>query len=244
MCGRFGTFCSIFLGRVHDLWRWNRQSVPKRWHKIQTPRNHLKEIIQHSEHSEILKSRTLISSPICITMSSPVNISMTQTDNSSHISFLWCNSQTGTQDVSLLRFLVPTQLHTHPLGYESSELVAEPATYTTHNKHKRRTCIQSGGFEPSTSSIKRLQYLALDRTVTEIGSLRTCLQICLVRHFRLTMWIRFTQPEFRERTFKVTLFPVDNLFLNMFHSYILTVTITILISSPNHLCFHENLSSL
>ena len=35
ICRRFGTVCSIFMGRVNklqDLWRWKRQSVPKRQH--------------------------------------------------------------------------------------------------------------------------------------------------------------------------------------------------------------------
>ena len=79
----------------------------------------------------------------------------------------------------MLRFLAHTQLYTHT-WHESSELVAEAATYTTHDKHKRRTIVPLGGFEPSISSIKRLQYQTLDRTVTETGSLNTCLEICLV----------------------------------------------------------------
>jgi len=54
------------------------------------------------------------------------------------------------------------------------------ATYTTHNKHKRRTCMPSDGFVPSISSIKRVQYQALDCTIIEIGSLSTCMEICLV----------------------------------------------------------------
>jgi len=39
------------------LQRWNRQSVPKRRHKIQTPGNYPEESIQHSEHGESFKSR-------------------------------------------------------------------------------------------------------------------------------------------------------------------------------------------
>ena len=64
---RFGTLCSIFICRLNkknliiclnDLWRWNRQSVPKRrYRKIQTPGNRPKERIQHSQHGESLKSR-------------------------------------------------------------------------------------------------------------------------------------------------------------------------------------------
>jgi len=39
----------------------------------------------------------------------------------------------------------------------SDQLVAEAATYTKHNKHKRRTSMPSAGFEPAIPAIKRLQ---------------------------------------------------------------------------------------
>ena len=39
-------------------------------------------------------------------------------------------------------------------------------TYTTHNKHKRRTTMLSAGFEAAIPAIKRIQICALDRTVT------------------------------------------------------------------------------
>ena len=71
MCRRFVTLCSILISRVneknnwdkiagvyyfsHDLWRWNRRGVPKRRHKIQTPGNHPKERMQHSQHSKTMK---------------------------------------------------------------------------------------------------------------------------------------------------------------------------------------------
>ena len=32
ICRRFGTLCLIFSSYLHHLWRWNRQSVPKRRH--------------------------------------------------------------------------------------------------------------------------------------------------------------------------------------------------------------------
>ena len=48
-------------------------------------------------------------------------------------------------------------------------LVPEAATYTTHNKLKRRTSIPSAGFEPASPAIRRLQNYALDRTTTGIG---------------------------------------------------------------------------
>jgi hypothetical protein len=51
----------------------------------------------------------------------------------------------------------------------SAQLVAETATYTTHNKHTRRTSIPSAGFEPAIPLIKRLQTYALDVKATGIG---------------------------------------------------------------------------
>ena len=55
------TVCPIFIGApcLHHLWRWNKQSVSKRRHKIQTPGIHQKERIQHSKRGESLKSRIL-----------------------------------------------------------------------------------------------------------------------------------------------------------------------------------------
>jgi hypothetical protein len=51
----------------------------------------------------------------------------------------------------------------------SDQFVAEAATYTTHNKHKRRTYMPSAGFEPAIPAIKRPQTYASDRTATGIG---------------------------------------------------------------------------
>jgi hypothetical protein len=50
----------------------------------------------------------------------------------------------------------------------SDQLVAEAATYTTHNKHKRRTYMPSEGFEPAIPAIERSQTNALDGTATGI----------------------------------------------------------------------------
>jgi hypothetical protein len=46
--------------------------------------------------------------------------------------------------------------HAHPLArlWKSDHLVAEAATYTTHNKHKRRTAVPSAEFEPGNPAIK------------------------------------------------------------------------------------------
>jgi hypothetical protein len=39
----------------------------------------------------------------------------------------------------------------------SDQLVAEAATYTTHNQHKGQTSMPAVGFEPTIPAIKRLQ---------------------------------------------------------------------------------------
>ena len=63
--------------------------------------------------------------------------------------------------------------HTPPVGLlrTSEQLVSEAATYTTHNKYKRRTFMFSAEFEPVVPAIKRPNTYAFDRTATEIGSL-------------------------------------------------------------------------
>jgi hypothetical protein len=47
--------------------------------------------------------------------------------------------------------------HTHPVGllWTSDQLFAEAATYTTNNKHKRRTSMLSAGFEPAIPAVGR-----------------------------------------------------------------------------------------
>jgi len=73
---------------------------------------------------------------------------------------------------SLLRFLDDTQLETHTpsrILYTSDQLVAEAATYETHNKHQRRTSMPLAGFELAIRAIKRPNTYAVDRTATGIG---------------------------------------------------------------------------
>jgi hypothetical protein len=60
ICQRFGTQCSIFIGRVNIKMKETKCSETSA-HKIQKPGNHLKERIQHSEHGESLKSRIIYS---------------------------------------------------------------------------------------------------------------------------------------------------------------------------------------
>jgi len=54
ICWRFGTLC---LFHVHCLWRWNRQSVPKRRHIKFRCRGITQKKTQHTEHGRSLKSK-------------------------------------------------------------------------------------------------------------------------------------------------------------------------------------------
>jgi hypothetical protein len=65
-----------------------------------------------------------------------------------------------------------TVAHTHSvrLLWTSDPLVTVAATYTTHNKHKRRTPMPSAGFEPAIPEIEPLQTYALVRTDSGTGS--------------------------------------------------------------------------
>jgi len=47
------------LSHHRRWWRWNRQCSKTSPHKIQMPRNHLNERMQHSENGKSLKSRSL-----------------------------------------------------------------------------------------------------------------------------------------------------------------------------------------
>jgi len=66
-----------------------------------------------------------------------------------------------------------THIHTHTHTYTefhrtSDDPVAEAATHTTQNKHKRRIAIPSAGYTIWISAIKWLQIYTLDRTATWI----------------------------------------------------------------------------
>jgi hypothetical protein len=56
MCQRFGTQCPIFIGCVNKIYEDGMECSETSAHKIQTPGICPKEKIQHSEHSESLKS--------------------------------------------------------------------------------------------------------------------------------------------------------------------------------------------
>jgi hypothetical protein len=57
VCQRFGTLCSIFIGAYEDgTDRVCRNVV----NKIQMPRNHPEESVEHSEHGKSLKPRKIL----------------------------------------------------------------------------------------------------------------------------------------------------------------------------------------
>jgi len=100
---------------------------------------------------------------------------ITNVDKAKNISYLWLNDPTRVQTALLLRFIDQrhTQLgtHIHPVGllWTSDQLVAEAATYTTHNKHKWKTSIPSSEFEPAIPKNEWPRTQALDSTTPGIG---------------------------------------------------------------------------
>jgi hypothetical protein len=93
-----------------------------------------------------------------------------------------CNDSTAQIGPSPppLRFLNHTELDTR---YESSGRVISPLqrplhTQNTTHKHKSRTFMPSGGFEPAIPATKRPQTYALDRAATRIGHSRKLKFIC------------------------------------------------------------------
>jgi hypothetical protein len=79
----------------------------------------------------------------------------------------------GPEDVDTrARTHTLTQLDTPQpieLPCTSDQLVPEAATYTTHNKPKRRTPMPLAGSEPAIPAVKQQQTYALYRTATGIG---------------------------------------------------------------------------
>jgi len=58
ICRRFGTLCSIFIGWYQPMKMEQTECSETSAYKIQTLGNYPKENMQHTEHGEILKSRT------------------------------------------------------------------------------------------------------------------------------------------------------------------------------------------
>jgi hypothetical protein len=63
-------------------------------------------------------------------------------------------------------------MHTQPVGRlcTSDQLVVEAATYTTHNKHKRRMCVTFEGVEPAIPAFERRQTYTLNCTASGIDA--------------------------------------------------------------------------
>ena len=59
ICRRFGTHCSIFFLRIPHVKLKLTECSETSAYKFHTPKNHPKERIQHSEHVESVKSRTM-----------------------------------------------------------------------------------------------------------------------------------------------------------------------------------------
>ena len=71
----------------------------------------------------------------------------------------------------MLRFLDHTQLDKQPEGlpWTSDQLVAEVATYTTHNSCNKRIPMSSAGLKSAIPATERQQTHVSDLTVTAIG---------------------------------------------------------------------------
>ena len=93
--------------------------------------------------------------------------------------FYWYYSPKWAQAAPLLRFLDPTQLDTHLVGllWMRDQFVAEAATYTTHNRHRRSRAICSAVFEAAIPATERPQTYASKRTTKGIGILHVSLVV-------------------------------------------------------------------
>ena len=82
--------------------------------------------------------------------------------------FFFCDAR--TQLAPRLLVVEVFRLHTHPVGLlcTSDQLVAEAATYITHNKHKRRTSMLPTVFETAIPAFRRLHADAFDLAVAGI----------------------------------------------------------------------------
>jgi hypothetical protein len=79
------------------------------------------------------------------------------------------NSGLGRLTVEVSRSHTP--IHLVGLPSTSDKVVAEAATYKTHNRYKRRTSVLLAGIEPATPAVMRLETYDLDRTATGIGGI-------------------------------------------------------------------------
>ena len=72
--------------------------------------------------------------------------------------------------------------HAHPVGpfWMSGQLVTEDATYTTHNKHERRTSMPLAGFKPVVPVMERLQTYDLFRFAATSCHFQQCSAFILI----------------------------------------------------------------
>jgi len=149
--------------------------------------------------------------------------------------FLGGNSPTLALAVSLFSFLDHTQLEKHiPQGLlrTSDQPVSEITTYSTHNKHNRRTSISSAGFEPAIPASKRFHTYVLEGTATGIV-------FCLITNIfpdnskwsniKKLEWIYVTQKEFRTELVKPTC-PCVHFFVFL-ETIIIIIIVTIIIKA-------------
>ena len=85
---------------------------------------------------------------------------------------LWRNSPTRTRAASFLKFLDRKQQHATVGRTPLDEWSARrwDLYVKTHNTHKRQISMPPAGSEPATPASERPQTLALDRSMTGIGS--------------------------------------------------------------------------
>jgi hypothetical protein len=94
-------------------------------------------------------------------------------------------SDLGHITVHISRYKV-SHTHTHTVGllWTRDRTVAETATYTTHNIHKRQTSMSSAGYETIIPASDRPQTYVLDRAATGVGDR------CIT--FRYYVWVSHT----------------------------------------------------
>jgi hypothetical protein len=93
--------------------------------------------------------------------------------------------------VEHIKLNIDTQTHSHLVGllWTSDQQVAEGVTFTTHNKHTRRTSMLSAGLEPTIPN----NQITADLRLSPINP------TCYVMHhqqFNISTTVRFANTEF------------------------------------------------
>ena len=109
------------------------------------------------------------------------------------------STHTHTHSHTYIQFDTHTRTHHVGLLWESEQHIAEPATCTTHNEHKRRTPMPWAAFEPAIPATEWPQTYFLDRTANRIGvrSIEICTeawkQTSLLEPKKYTKNVKFWQ---------------------------------------------------